>query len=235
MQIAIFEWTWEFVRGLYVQKPWLMFVLLPAGFLVSALLIRGIQPGRYSHGTEEVLNAYHTPGSQIRSRPYLRRTAGSLATIGVGGSAGLEGAAILTGSWFASYLVRRMKFLRLEEEDRRVLLLVGAAAGVAAIFRAPFTGLLFSLELPYKGDLAKNAFVPGLLASASSYLTYVTIVGTSPIFQFDQGLELILGDLPWTLLIGLACGLLAWVFVKMNHLTRGIFRHRLVPWELGAI
>ncbi len=235
MQIVIFEWTWEFVRGVYVQKPWLMFVLLPAGFLTSALLIRGIQPGRYSHGTEEVLNAYHTPGAQIRSRPYLRRTAGSLATIGVGGSAGLEGAAILTGSWFASYLVRRMKFLRLEEEDRRVLLLVGAAAGVAAIFRAPFTGLLFSLELPYKGDVAKNAFVPGLLASASSYLTYVTIVGTSPIFQFDGGIELILGDLPWTLLIGLACGLLAWVFVKLNHLTRGIFRHRLVPWELGAV
>ena len=235
MQILIFEITWEGVRALYVRKPWLMFVLLPAGFLVSALLIRGIQPGRYSHGTEEVLNAYHTPGAQIRSRPYLRRTAGSFATIGVGGSAGLEGAAILSGSWFASYFVRRMKFLRLEEEDRRVLLLVGAAAGVAAIFRAPFTGLLFSLELPYKGDVAKNAFVPGLLASASSYLTYVTIVGTSPIFQFDEGLELILGDLPWTLLIGLACGILAWLFVKMNHLTRGIFRHRRVPWEIGAL
>lgn len=235
LQIVIFEWTWEGVRSLYVDKPWLMFVLLPAGFLLSAVLIRGIQPGRYSHGTEEVLNAYHTPGAQIRSRPYLRRTTGSLATIGAGGSAGLEGAAILTGSWFASYLVRRMRFLRLEEEDRRVLLLVGAAAGVAAIFRAPFTGLLFSLELPYKDDLAKNAFVPGLLASASSYLTYATIVGTRPIFQFDAELQLILGDLPWTLLIGLACGILAWVFVKLNHLTRGIFRHRRVPWELGAL
>jgi chloride channel protein, CIC family len=235
LQIVIFDWAWTHGRSLYEREPWLMFILLPAGFLFSAVMIRGIQPGRYSHGTEEVLNAYHTPGSQIRTKPYLRRTAGSLATIGAGGSAGLEGAAILTGSWFASFLVRRTKFLRLEEEDRQVLLLVGAAAGVAAIFRAPFTGLLFSLELPFKGDLAKNAFVPGLLASASSYLTYVTIVGPEPIFQFDAQLNLALTDLPWTLMTGIACGLLAWVFVHLNHLTRSTFRHRLVPWELGAI
>ncbi|MBI2077508.1 MAG: chloride channel protein, partial [Euryarchaeota archaeon] len=154
LHIVIYDYGWLFFRRLYVAHPWLVFAVLPTGFLVSALLVRGLNPRRYSHGTEEVLNAYHTPGIQVRSAPYLRRAAGSWSTIAAGGSAGLEGPAILTGAWFASFFVRHFKLWNFEEEDRRVLLLVGAAAGVAAIFRAPFTGLLFSLELPYKGDVA---------------------------------------------------------------------------------
>lgn len=235
LQIVIFDWAWQGVRAIYQDHWWLMFAILPAGFLLSALLVRGLSEGRYSHGTEEVLSAYHTPGAQVRTRPFLRRTAGSIATIGAGGSAGLEGAAILSGAWFASFIARRSPFLHLEEEDRRVLLLVGAAAGVAAIFRAPFTGLLFSLELPFRGDLAKSAFVPGLLASAASYLAYVAVVGPTPIFAFDVQLDLRLGDLPWTLAIGVACGVLARAFVELNFLTRKAFRNPGLPWEFGAL
>ncbi|HLE48066.1 MAG TPA: chloride channel protein [Candidatus Thermoplasmatota archaeon] len=235
LHVVIYDYGWVFFRGLYATKPWLVFVVLPCGFLISALLVRGLNPRRYSHGTEEVLNAYHTPGIQVRSLPYLRRAAGAWSTIAAGGSAGLEGPAILTGAWFASWFVRHFKFWTFEEEDRRVLLLVGAAAGVAAIFRAPFTGLLFSLELPYKGDIAKNAFVPGLLASATSYLTFVFFVSPEPIFDFTTTADLRLRDLAWSLVIGLACGILAWAFVKLNKLTRATFRHPKLPWEAGAL
>lgn len=235
LHIVIFQWTWQLFKGTYEKEPWLALVILPAAFLLAALLVRGLNPRRYSHGTEEVLNAYHTPGAQIRTAPTLRRVTGSLATIGAGGSAGIEGPAILTGSWLASFFVRQFKFWHFEEEDRRVLILVGAAAGVAAVFRAPFTGLLFSLEVPYKGDLAKSAFVPGLLASATSYLTFAAIVDPRPLFAFAALPSLNLADLGWALLVGAACGVLAWAFVKLNRLTRAVFRHPGVPWEIGAI
>ena len=37
---------------------------------------------------------------------------------------------------------------------RRVLLVAGAGAGVAAIFKAPATGAVFALEVPYQSDFA---------------------------------------------------------------------------------
>ncbi|HLE48125.1 MAG TPA: chloride channel protein, partial [Candidatus Thermoplasmatota archaeon] len=91
------------------------------------------------------------------------------------------------------------------------------------------------LELPYKGDIAKNAFVPGLLASATSYLTFVAIISPEPIFEFAMTRDLLLRDLGWSLVVGLACGILAWGFVKLNKFTRFTFRHPRVPWELGAM
>ena len=45
--------------------------------------------------------------------------------------------------------------------DRRVLLVAGAAAGVAAIFKAPATGAVFALEVPYQDDLAREHAAPG--------------------------------------------------------------------------
>jgi CIC family chloride channel protein len=235
LHIVILDWAWGSVRGLYATSPWLMWVVPPTGFLLAALLVRGLNPRRYSAGTEEVLNAYHTPGAQIRSWPFLRRSLGSLTTIGAGGSAGLEGAAILSGAWFASFLVRRIRPLLFDEEDRRVLILVGAAAGVAAVFRAPFTGLLFSLEVPYKGDLAKNAFVPGLIASASSYVTFSLLVDVHPLFSFAAGQTLTISDLATVGFVGLLCGILAWAFVQFNRIIRSVFRHPKVPWEIGAL
>ncbi len=43
-----------------------------------------------------------------------------------------------------------------------------AAAGVAAIFKAPATGAVFSIEVPYQDDLARRMLLPAMVASAMS-------------------------------------------------------------------
>ena len=55
------------------------------------------------------------------------------------------------------------------------------AAGVAAIFKTPATGAVFALEVPYQDDLARYMLGPALIGSASSYLVFVAIHGTSPL------------------------------------------------------
>jgi len=40
------------------------------------------------------------------------------------------------------------------------MLISGAAAGMSAVFRAPLTGIVFALEMPYKDDLAHEALLP---------------------------------------------------------------------------
>ena len=73
-----------------------------------------------------------------------------------------------------------------------MLLVAGAAAGVAAIFKAPATGVLFALEAPYKGDVARRALLPALIASAMSYVTFTTFTDYSPIFDLPRSQVLVL-------------------------------------------
>jgi chloride channel protein, CIC family len=65
------------------------------------------------------------------------------------------------------------------------LLVAGAAAGVAAIFKAPATGAIFALEVPFRDQMARRMLLPALVASASGYLVFVALSDTDPIFSFQ--------------------------------------------------
>jgi len=85
---------------------------------------------------------------------------------------------------------RRRQWLR--REDVQVLLTAGAAAGVAAVFKAPATGVLFALEAPYRDDVNRRALLPSLLAAATSYVVYINMVGAEAVVPFlnDPGIRL---------------------------------------------
>jgi CIC family chloride channel protein len=92
-------------------------------------------------------------------------------------------------------------------------LISGAAAGMAAVFRAPLTGIVFALEMPYKDDLAHEALLPSLIASVVSYVTLAFFLGAQPVFSFSVATGSFAGsDLLWSALLGALCGLVAMVF-----------------------
>ena len=75
-----------------------------------------------------------------------------MATIGFGGAVGLEGPSIYAGSSIGLNLQERFsQYFR--REETKVLLTAGAAAGVAAIFQAPATGVIFAIA---RGDTAEE-------------------------------------------------------------------------------
>src|SRR5262249_54309013 len=96
--------------------------------------------------------------------------------------------------------------------DRRIMLISGAAAGMASVFRAPLTGLVFALEMPYKDDLAHEALLPSLIASVVAYATLVAFVGAEPLFGFVGQARFAAVDLAWSALLGLLCGLASMIF-----------------------
>ena len=103
----------------------------------------------------------------------------AIGTLGFGGAMGLEGPSLYLGASIGAGLQAR--FYRLfRSVDHRVLMVAGAAAGVAAIFKAPATGAVFALEVPYQDDFARKMLLPALVAAASGYLAFVAVHGTAP-------------------------------------------------------
>ncbi len=148
-------------------------------------------------------------------RPFLPKLLAAIATVGFGGSAALEGPSIYGGGAIGSWLwlrLRRLRRLKLDARDRRIMLICGAAAGMSAVFRAPLTGIVFALEMPYKDDLAHEALLPSLIASVVSFMTLSAFMGSAPLFDFASGVSFTRRDLLWCALLGLLIGLLAMIF-----------------------
>ena len=161
-------------------------------------------------------------------------------TIGFGGSAGVEG----PGKWFGAALglqyhrflrkaATRVKYFRHLARPALVMVQSGAAAALAAVFRAPISGALMSAE--HNGKVAPEALVPCLVASASGYVCFSAIMGHTPLLPLAKIYPYTLRtrEVLWALLLGLACGVVAtsylWlksrlqrVLVRVPFLWRGL-------------
>ena len=169
-------------------------------------------------------------------RPFGPKLLAAVTTVGFGGSAALEGPSIYGGGAIGSWLWAKLRRFNLEARDRRIMLISGAAAGMAAVFRAPLTGLVFALEMPYKDDLAHEALLPSLIASVVSYVTLASIVGAAPLFDFASSTSFTGRDLIWCALLGLIIGLIAMTFaITFRRARRFVVNWALPHWMKLAV
>lgn len=130
--------------------------------------------------SDEYIRAFHERHPHIRMRELPAKLLAGIATIGGGGSLGLEGPSIYAGSSIGLFVHERMgRFFR--RDEARILLTAGAAAGVSAVFKTPATGVIFALEAPYDDDVTPQALVPSLIASAAGYTAFVALLGSEPV------------------------------------------------------
>jgi chloride channel protein, CIC family len=172
-------------------------------------------------------------------RPFLPKLLAAVATVGMGGSAALEGPSIYGGGAVGSWMWSKMRKLGVGPRDRRIMLISGAAAGMSAVFRAPLTGIVFALEMPYKDDLAHEALLPSLIASVTSYATMAAFVGSKPIFDFASAATYTRRDLLWSALLGAICGLAVMAFdITFRHARRfsiGIAAPHWIKMAAGGV
>lgn len=209
-------------------------------FPVVGLLLSGVVMYRWadrssSHDTEAYIEAYHS-GEVDGPRSAAAKTVAALATVGLGGAAGLEGPAMYLGSVVGGWL--RPALRRLGVSDRRAtrsLMVAGAAAGISAVFSAPLTGLIFALEAPYADDFAREALVPALVSSVSSYLVLVSILGPEPLFPVSRGLSPSLRVVLLALVLGLLLGLAARAMSTASAWLRRVFERTRAPLPLRTL
>jgi len=214
-------------------------VLLPMfGITLAYFIVTKYSTTKQSGGgSHRLLEAYHYEGGIMTGKDTFFEPLASAITIGVGGSAGFEGPSLLLGGGIGSLVAQR---LNLDQDEVKRFLLSGAAAGVAAVFKAPLTGIMFALEIPYRRDLSRKAFIPATLASISSYFVSVSFLGTETIFPLIPTFHV---PSPFSLLhafmIGVLTAILGTLFVKMfaavRRIREGLKVHRLVPPVLGGL
>ena len=228
--VAVFEFLLrdEAVPLLYqIQSEWAYFTLPVVGLMAATLLTRFAVPSREGALTEDYILVYHDPRRHMRWTNLPGKMAASFLTIACGGSLGLEGPSIYLGATVGDSLQNRFRDL-FRKEDTQLLLVAGAAAGIAAIFKAPLTGFLFAMEAPYKNSLAGRALIPAMVSSAASYVTFVLLVGNEPLFSLEAHRAFEVRDLLLALVLGAVCGLLAKGFVRLVGRARHLAG--LLPW-----
>ena len=163
----------------------------------------------------------------------MAKVVGCAFTIGLGGSTGLEGPAKWLGAavgvqfhrllhWMA---LRWRPFRRLKVQPLTVVV-AGAAAAVAIVFRAPLSGSLFAVE--HDGQVAHEELIPSVVAAAGAYMVWVYFVGPDPLIPLAKGNHLQARELAWALPVGLVCGLAASLFLTIRFgLTRFLSRYPL--------
>src|SRR6185437_13806151 len=140
-----------------------------------------LAPEAEGHGTDGVVRAFHRSGGALRGRVAPVKLVASAITIGSGGAAGREGPIALiaatVGSWYAGLTSR-------SEADCRLLLLIGASAGLSAIFRSPVGAALFVIEVLYADiEFESSALIYCTLAAIVAYALNGLFVGWGALFE----------------------------------------------------
>lgn len=215
-------------------RPWPIAIFPGLGLLVALLLRRSIDPGAGPGTADEYLHAFHDPHHELRWRPFIARILAAVATLGAGAPMGLEGPSLYSGATIGDRLQRRFP-RTFRGSDRRVLMVAGAAAGVAAIFKAPATGAVFALEVPYQDDLARRMLLPALVAAGTGYLTFAAVNGTEALFPITGSVGFTFRDVLGAIGVGVVAGISARAFAKLLRIAKRLATHeRPVVMTLAA-
>jgi H+/Cl- antiporter ClcA len=205
--------------------------LLPAALPACVWLIRTFAPSARGHGTEAVIAAIHQRSGHIDWFVAPVKLAATVLTLTFGGSVGKEGPAAQIGAAITSLFA---DILRLNDADRRKLVICGISAGFAAVFGTPVSGALFGIEVLYLGRIDYSVIFPALVAGIVGHLA----CGVRPPFPVLQEAFAGTGQVKIVLISiasGAVFGLVALLLIESMRATeRALRRFETHPYLLAV-
>jgi chloride channel protein, CIC family len=196
----------------------LIFLIFPLiGILITVLYIRYFVKDDISHGVTRILYAI----SRNKGVMKLHNTWSSIVacsfTGGFGGSVGMEAPIVSTGAAIGSNVAQAARF-----GHKRTTLLIGcgAAAAIAAIFKAPIAGLIFALEVLML-DLTMASIIPLLIATVTGAIFSAIFLGEQVEFYFTLKDAFDYGAIPFYILLGVVTGMVSLYFSWMIGKVEG--------------
>ena len=208
------------------------YLLLPLVILISSALVRWLAPEAAGHGTEKVIEAVHKRMGKIPVAVIPVKLVATVITLAGGGSAGKEGPAAQIGAGLASACA---DLLRVNDVDRRKLVICGISAGFATVFGTPVAGAIFGVEVLVLGQMFYDVLFPCFVAGVVSYHVALhlgasfphDLLPSMPVFSGWSLIEIIM--------LGVWCGLAALLLIEVMKLGDRCFEKLSWHWSLKAL
>ncbi len=195
-----------------------MTIPILGGLVAGAVLHWGLRlAGR--QGTTNLLEAVVAGDGQLPMRSGLVKALSSLVSIGTGASIGREGGITQLAATLASKLGQLAHW---PPYRLRLLVGCGAASGISAAYNAPIAGALFAATIVLD-NISMAMFAPLVLSSAVAAVVSRSFFGIAPWYQVPAYEFANPGQLPWFVFLGIACGIMGAVFLKMIRFAKHRF------------
>ena len=209
------------VKATHATTWWPCYVflpLIPAGGGLVLVMWRRLWGRQKSelHGLAGLLHSLSRESGKLKASLGIETLVASSLTIGTGGSAGPEAPIAVIGASIGALCGNSLGFSR---RNMPILLGCGAAAGISAVFGAPIAGVLFAMEVLLR-DFSVRTLTPIVISSVMASTMYVGLSGGGAargLFQMPTtgpALAFTFGQVPYYLLLGAVCGLLAVGFTR---------------------
>ena len=219
----ILHWIIEEIALLLTSKfdantfNWMYLVYPVIGIYLTSLFVRYIVKDEISHGITRILYAISSKRSRLKGHNCWSSVIASAITIGFGGSVGAEAPIVLTGSAIGSNLGKLFNM-----DNKTLMLLVGCAAAIAGIFKAPIAGLVFTLEV-LMIDLTMASLLPILISSVTATCFTYIFTGSDPLFFFHLDSAWPVERVPANILLGIFGGFVSLYFIRTMTACESVF------------
>ena len=239
--VALFLWLLNWAIHFRFAHAFILYLLPVAGVLIY--FIYKLIGGSAEKGNNLIIDEIHVPGGGVPKRmaPIVLIT--TIITHLFGGSAGREGTAVQIGGSIAQMF---SGWFKLNNDDTRIVLIAGIAAGFGAVFGTPLTGAIFAMEVLTIGRIQYNALLPCLIASIIGDVTvaawgvhhtayHIDIFATAP-HWFSAYLSFDFVLLFKIMIASAAFGLASYLFAWMVHGIKGFFvKWVSIPWLIPVL
>ncbi|HEX6177117.1 MAG TPA: chloride channel protein, partial [Thermoanaerobaculia bacterium] len=228
---VMFHWLVDFMTSVLIEPALaqrgffrtVAVIAIPA--LVAALL--ALAMGRFAPmasgaNLARVRRAYQDPAI-LDARSVTATLAGTPISLGSGAPLGPEGPTVVISSGLAVAIAR---LLGLPKRMWRGMIPVGTAAGIAAIFNTPITGVVFAME-EVMGSASKGVLGGTIVAAVAAAVVERMILGGDPILRAPSGTWTTPMELVGFLLVGVIAGIVSGAAMRVLVRARGSVRKRL--------
>jgi CIC family chloride channel protein len=201
-------------------------VLIPViGGLVVGLLHQFLIARERHHGVSGIMEAVALAGGRLRYWRAPLKILTSIISLGAGASVGPEDPSVQIGANLGSLVGQK---LQMSGERTRIMVAMGAAAGIAAAFNAPIAGVFFAIEIVL-GELTSAAFGWIVFGSVLSAVVTRAVVGQNPAFPVPSYSLGSPWELPLYLGLGLVAAIVSVVYIRAIYLAQDWFQHSPLP------
>jgi CIC family chloride channel protein len=235
--ISIEMISWDTLGALAGRFHFVRLLSPAAGAITAVLIVRKMFPRARGSGVNQTKIAIYSSDGYVPSSTIFGKFLACAVSIGTGNSLGPEDPSLQMGAGVASWLGR---LFNLPRNSMRLIAPVGAAAGIAAAFNTPITGVLFVME-EVLADWSANAVGSIVLAAISAVVTMRSFLGNQPLFQVPVFELASVSELFVYAAIGLIGGALSALFIHFIESVKARladiphWRHYVLPVTAGFL